>query len=73
MTSQVIGPFRDAKPDGSHEELQKSSVMYSTSLVMTRVEFGRGDYVAAENAAREGLKFRKIVSNGSVQDFRELR
>jgi hypothetical protein len=72
LTSQVVGPFRDAQPVGSHEELQKSSVMYATSLVMTRVEFGRGDYVAAENAAREGLKFRKIVSYGSVQDFREV-
>jgi hypothetical protein len=46
--------------------------MYATSLVMTRVEFGRGDYMAAENAAREGLKFRKIVSYGAVQDFREV-
>lgn len=72
LTAQVIGPFREAKPVGSHEELQKSSVMYATSLLMTRVEFGRGDYVAAENAAREGLKFRKIVSYGAVQDFREI-
>jgi hypothetical protein len=72
LTAQVIGPFRDAKPVGSHEELQKSSVMYGTSLVMTRTEFGRGDYVAAESAAREGIQFRKIVSNGSVQDLRDL-
>jgi hypothetical protein len=72
MTSQIIGPFRDAQPVGSHEELQKASVMYSGSLVITRVEFGRGDYVTAERAAREGLKFRKIISASSVQDLRDI-
>jgi hypothetical protein len=72
LTSQVVGPFRDAKPVGAHEELQKASVMYGTSLVITRTEFGRGNYAAAESAVREGIQFRKIVSNGSVQDLREL-
>jgi hypothetical protein len=46
--------------------------MYGTSLVITRTEFGRGDYAAAERAVREGIQFRKIVSNGAVQDLREL-
>jgi tetratricopeptide (TPR) repeat protein len=72
LTAPIIGPFRDAKPDGAHEELQKASVMYSASLVMCRIEYGRADFAAAEQAAREGIEFRKIVSSGSVQDFREL-
>ena len=72
ITAQLVGPLRGATPRGAHEELQKASVLYATSLLRTRTEFGRGDYAEAEGAAREGLRFRKVVSGESVQDRREL-
>jgi hypothetical protein len=72
LASQVMGPSRDAKPDGAHQKLQQASVMYAGSLLLTRVEFGRGDYAAAEKTVREGIQFRKIMSSGAVQDIRDL-
>lgn len=72
LASQVIGPVRDAKSDGNHQQYQQASVMYAGSLTLARVEFGRADYAAAEQAARESIQFRKIMSAGAVQDFREL-
>jgi hypothetical protein len=72
VASQVIGPLRDAKADGAHQQFQQASVIYAGSFVLTRVEFGRGDYAAAEKAVREAIEFRKIMSTGAVQDVRDL-
>jgi len=72
IVTEVIGPARDAAPRGAHEEAQKANAMYFACLLMTRTEFGRGNYVEAEKAAREGLQFRTLVGNESVQDHRDL-
>jgi hypothetical protein len=63
--------LRDSKPSGSHEELQKANTLYIAALITTRVEFERGDYAAAEKAAREAAAQREIVSTGAVQDSRD--
>lgn len=72
ITTQLVGPLRGATPQGAHEQLQQAGVLYATSLLRTRTEFGRGDYAEAEKAAREGLRFRAIMSSESVQDRRDL-
>jgi tetratricopeptide (TPR) repeat protein len=61
----------DSKPIGSHEESQKANTLYIAELISTRVEFERGDYAAAQKAAREAAAARKIVSDGAVQDSRD--
>jgi tetratricopeptide (TPR) repeat protein len=72
VITEAAGQLRDAKPNGGHEALQKANTLYIAALIMARVEFERGDYVAAEGAAREALEARKSQGDGAVQDLRDL-
>jgi len=56
----------------SHEESQKANTFYIAALIATRVEFERGDYAAAEKAAREAAATaRDCEQRGAVQDSRD--
>ena len=64
--------LRGAKPEGGHEELQKEVTLYLASLLLTRVEYARGDYAAAEKFARQAYDSRKFSGSVAVLDIREL-
>jgi len=64
--------IRESKPEGGHETFQRLNTLYFAALHLTRIETGRGDYVAAEHFARESLESRHAIGSGSVQDKREL-
>lgn len=71
LLSHATDALRVAKPRDSHEELQQASCLYGASLIAARIEYGRGDFPAAEKAVREAVHYRKIVNEGAVADDRD--
>jgi hypothetical protein len=71
LANEAVTGLRNAEPNGGHEMFQRSVTLYIAELITTRVAYERGDYAAAEQAARAASDARKGAEFGAVQDSRD--